>query len=348
MIDIIIPAYNSHETIIRTLASIVMQLNRKELKVTIVNDGGKDYKEIVNQFKPFIDIQELNYGENRGVGYARQYGIDHTNGDFIAFIDSDDTFYEACSLSMLSKVLKDTSAKFVISPFIQIGKEIGQQAPVNANLVWLFGHMYRRSFLQEHNIRFTPTGSNEDVGFNSQCQLIALHEMGEEGGKVFTFPTYEWHYNETSITRRGNNDYEYGICTPGYIYNLHHAYDVAQREGVSMKEIAAAALETVFSCFIYYNVALAKDVPQITIDTIEDLSRDFFYDYYKQIQPYISEDDYKNAYSQSMLSKATHTQGIIFKMTLDDFIELMFSKEKPNLDYNELEKKIQLKIEEED
>lgn len=135
MIDIIIPAYNSHETIIRTLASIVMQLNRKELKVTIVNDGGKDYKEIVNQFKSFIDIQELNYGENRGVGYARQYGIDHTNGDYITFIDSDDTFYEACSLSMLSKILKDSSAKFVISPFIQIGKEVGQQAPVNANLV---------------------------------------------------------------------------------------------------------------------------------------------------------------------------------------------------------------------
>ena len=38
MIDVIIPAYNSHDTIIRTLASIVMQLNRDELKVTIVND----------------------------------------------------------------------------------------------------------------------------------------------------------------------------------------------------------------------------------------------------------------------------------------------------------------------
>lgn len=38
MIDVIIPAYNSHSTIIRTLSSIAMQLNRDELKVTIVND----------------------------------------------------------------------------------------------------------------------------------------------------------------------------------------------------------------------------------------------------------------------------------------------------------------------
>ncbi len=188
------------------------------------------------------------------------------------------------------------------------------------------------------------------VQANKRSNDLVLYCIEELAKKVYEYNQLidRMYKVETSITRRGNNDYEYGICTPGYIYNLHHAYDVAQREGVTMKEIAAAALETVFSCFIYYNVALAKDVPQITIDTIEDLSRDFFYDYYKQIQPYISEDDYKNAYSQSMLSKATHTQGIIFKMTLDDFIELMFSKEKPNLDYNELEKKIQLKIEEED
>ena len=44
MIDVIIPAYNSQDTIIRTLSSIAMQLNRDELKVTIVNDGGKTIK----------------------------------------------------------------------------------------------------------------------------------------------------------------------------------------------------------------------------------------------------------------------------------------------------------------
>ena len=115
MIDVIIPAYNSHETIVKTLASLAMQLNRDELKVTIVNDGGKDYADIVNIFKPLIDIQEIGYEENKGPGYARQYGIDNTHEEFITFIDADDTFYEACSLGLLSKPLKDTSAKFIIS-----------------------------------------------------------------------------------------------------------------------------------------------------------------------------------------------------------------------------------------
>ena len=171
MIDIIIPAYNSQDTIIRTLSSIAMQLNRKELVVTIVNDGGKDYKDIVDMFKPLINIREIGYETNRGPGYARQYGIDNTKQDFITFIDADDTFYEACSLSLLSKPIKDTSTKFVISPFVQIGKN-QEQGMVNANLVWIFGHIYRRSFLQQHNIRFTSTRANEDVGFNSMCNFL--------------------------------------------------------------------------------------------------------------------------------------------------------------------------------
>lgn len=340
MIDVIIPAYNSHDTIIRTLSSIAMQLNRKELKVTIVNDGGKDYKEIVNQFLPFLDIKEIGYETNRGPGYARQYGIDNTKEDFITFIDADDTFYEACSLTLLSKPMKDTSAKFIISPFIQIGKNC-EQAPMQANLVWVFGHIYRRSFLDEHNIRFTPTRSNEDVGFNNMCNLIAQNEMGPDGGKVLHAATYEWHYNEASITRRGKDEYEFGICTPGYIYNLHHAYNVAQREGVPLKNIAPAALETAFSCFIYYNVALAKEVPSETLEAIEELSRKFYYDYYKQIQEFISKDDYKNMYTNSYNSKGAHLQGIIFKQTLEQFIELMFSKPVNEKTYEDIERSVQ-------
>ena len=343
MIDIIIPAYNSQDTIIRTLSSIAMQLNRDEIQVTIVNDGGKDYSKIVKIFSPILNIQEIGYKKNMGPGYARQYGIDHTSNEIIIFIDADDTFYEACSIrNIVTPLQANDKAKFLISPFIQVGKEVGQYGSMNPNLVWVFGHAYKRSFLKAHNIRFTSTRANEDVGFNAMCNLIARHEYGEEGGKILTIPTYEWHYNEASITRRGNAEYEYGICTPGYIYNCHHAYDVARREGVTMKELALSALETAFSCFIYYNVALQQEaLPHETLEAIEELSRKFYYDYYKQIQDYISKDEYKQMYSNAMNSKGNHLQGVIFKMTLDDFIELMFSKPVNETTYEQIEASVQ-------
>lgn len=340
MIDVIIPAYNSQSTIIRTLASITSQLNRDEVTVTIVNDGGKDYKDIVNTFSKFISIKEIGYEENRGPGYARQFGLDNTDGDYITFIDADDTFMDALSLINLAKPLKDTDAKMVVSPFVEISKD-NKYNMIQPNFVWVFGKMYRRTFLNEHNIRFTDSRANEDVGFNKICSLIAPDKI-----VAIREITYMWHYNQVSITRRGQSEYEFGICTPGFIYNLHNAYDVVMKEGANMELVAENMLETAFSCYIYYNIALAKNIPYAK--EIEQLSRKYYLAYYNKCLPFISEEKYKLIYTQSMNSKAVHTMGIIFKITLEDFIKLMFDENKKDdiADYKEIETRILKEINE--
>lgn len=340
MIDVIIPAYNSQNTIIRTLASITSQLNRDEVKVTIVNDGGKNYKDIVDTFSKFISIKEIGYEENRGPGYARQFGLDNTDGDYITFIDADDTFMDALSLINLSKPLKDTDAKMVVSPFVEISKD-NKYNMIQPNFVWVFGKMYRRTFLNEHNIRFTDSRANEDVGFNKICSLIAPDKI-----VAIREITYMWHYNQVSITRRGQSEYEFGICTPGFIYNLHNAYDVVMKEGANMELVAENMLETAFSCYIYYNIALAKNIPYAK--EIEQLSRKYYLAYYNKCLPFISDEKYKLIYTQSMNSKAVHTMGIIFKITLEDFIKLMFDENKKDdiSDYKEIETRILKEINE--
>ena len=340
MIDVIIPAYNAHETIIRTLASIAMQLNRKEVQVTIVNDGGRDYHELVNTFSNILNIKEISYDENRGPGYARQFGLDNTKGDYVTFIDADDTFMDALSLINLSKPLKDTDAKMVVSPFAEVSKD-NQYNVIQPNFVWVFGKMYRRTFLDEHHIQFTDSRANEDVGFNKICSLLAPEKI-----TAINMITYLWHFNQASITRRGQSEYEFGICTPGFIYNLHNAYDVALKEGANMELLAENMLETAFSCYIYYNIALAKDIPYAK--EIEQLSRKYYLAYYNKCLPYISEEKYKIIYTQSYNSKMVHTMGIIFKITLEDFIKLMLDEDKKDdvIDYKETEIRILKEIEE--
>ena len=93
MIDVIIPAYNAHKTIGRTLTSIAMQINRPLLKVYVVNDGSKeDYKDIINNYKDVINITEIRI-KNSGPGAARQVGLEASNSEYVVFIDSDDTLY---------------------------------------------------------------------------------------------------------------------------------------------------------------------------------------------------------------------------------------------------------------
>ena len=51
MIDIIIPAYNAHNTIKKTLISICMQTVKDKINVYIIDDcSNEDYKEIINIF----------------------------------------------------------------------------------------------------------------------------------------------------------------------------------------------------------------------------------------------------------------------------------------------------------
>ena len=298
---------------------------------------------LVNTFLPIIDVKEIGYEENRGPGYARQYGLDNTVEDYVTFIDADDTFMDSLSLINLSRPLKNSEAKMVVSPFVEVTKDHMYNV-IEPNFVWVFGKMYRRSFLNEFHIEFTPTRANEDVGFNKICSLLAPDKI-----VPIQEITYMWHFNQVSITRRGESEYEFGICIPGFIYNLHNAYDVIFRESpttLNMELLAENMLETCFSCYVYYNVALAKDIPYAK--EIEQLSRAYYQAYYEKAKKYISEEKYKFIYSQSLASKGTHTLGIIFKITLDDFIKLMFdpNKKADVIDYISTEKRILKEINE--
>mgnify|MGYP002571129792 FL=1 len=81
MIDIIIPAYNAHKTIGKTLCSIMLQSRRDLVNVYIVNDcSSTDYQEFVKKYQKYFNIGELNIPQNIGPGGARNYGMKHSKG----------------------------------------------------------------------------------------------------------------------------------------------------------------------------------------------------------------------------------------------------------------------------
>ena len=94
LFSIVIPAYNSAKSICTTLNSVCAQtfLN---YEIIVVDDGSSDntYKLVKNwsNKNPFIKLK-LIHQENKGIGGARNTGIKNSSGEFIAFLDSDDTW----------------------------------------------------------------------------------------------------------------------------------------------------------------------------------------------------------------------------------------------------------------
>lgn len=90
MISIIVPVYNSRDTLERCIDSILNQ-TFQYFELIIVDDGSVDDSwSIINQYSE-KDVRIIPLSkENGGVGSARNMGIESAHGEYVCFVDSDD------------------------------------------------------------------------------------------------------------------------------------------------------------------------------------------------------------------------------------------------------------------
>lgn len=93
-VSVIIPYYNRESTIERALNSVVEQ-SYKDYEIILIDDGSSDNShEIVDDFiKKRKEYKIINlYQDNSGPSKARNRGIEEAKGEYIAFLDSDDSW----------------------------------------------------------------------------------------------------------------------------------------------------------------------------------------------------------------------------------------------------------------
>jgi glycosyltransferase involved in cell wall biosynthesis len=95
-ISVIMPCYNAAGTLARSVASALGQ-TYKNIELIIVDDGSTDASRTVLRNLQAEDPRvRVILQENRGAGPARNHGIRRAGGDFIAFLDADDTWAPDC------------------------------------------------------------------------------------------------------------------------------------------------------------------------------------------------------------------------------------------------------------
>ena len=100
-ISIIVPVYNVEQYIKECFGSISTQTYKGEMECIFVDDCGQDnsvtmLNNLIKDYQGLIKFRIIHHDHNKGLSGARNTGILHATGDYLYFIDSDDTITPDC------------------------------------------------------------------------------------------------------------------------------------------------------------------------------------------------------------------------------------------------------------
>lgn len=204
-VTIIIPAYNSEETIKETVESAINQ-SFHNIEIVIVNDGSTDQTERIIQE---IDDKRIRYyyQPNQGVSAARNLGISKSYGKYICFLDSDD-FQKRDFVSRLLNKIRDEHADVCYSGYkifdgLKEKRNFSSFSSEDCLLKYIQGKikfhttsiMIRKNLILDNNIFFTPKMSwGEDAEF--------FYKALSKAKKIAYCPEYLTVYNAADKTNK--------------------------------------------------------------------------------------------------------------------------------------------------
>jgi len=123
LISVIVPIYNTKELYLREALDSIIAQTFENWEAILVNDGSTDeiIEQICAEYAKKDPRFKYVYKDNEGTNLARKTGLEHSRGEFIASLDSDDIFCPQFLEKMFAKI-KGGNNDFVFCNFDGLGK----------------------------------------------------------------------------------------------------------------------------------------------------------------------------------------------------------------------------------
>lgn len=206
-VSIVIPVYNSGEYLIPCLESVLSQ-TLDSVEIVLVDDHGTDgsigrAREFLKTYTGPKSFKFARTAVNSGPGAARNAALEVVSGNFIAFVDSDDTLSaEFCST--LLHLAGETGADLVCCDIL-FGDEVRRNADVSDRkrflrkfVTYSTTYLYGRDLIERNGIRFPESSSAEDTCFLTCC-VLSSRKMSQVHS-----PLYRCRLTSGSVSRRKN------------------------------------------------------------------------------------------------------------------------------------------------
>lgn len=222
LVSVIVPVYNAKRYIHTCIDSILAQTYRN-IEVLLVDDGSTDQSgEICDEYAAREARVKVFHQTNGGVSTARNKGIECSKGQYIAFVDSDDSVETTYLEGLLagSDAITPPLSDFIIGGFVSEEKRLGRRkvhrtqlsdeiysgqkelaeyfnkhfCKLYSTVPW--GKIYKASLMKANDIRFdSRIRLGEDLIFNLEylkhCHSVKLTSCSRYNYTTQNIPSEE-------------------------------------------------------------------------------------------------------------------------------------------------------------
>jgi GT2 family glycosyltransferase len=186
LVSIIMTTMNRKKIIANAINSVINQ-KYDNWELIIVNDGGENIQEIINDFND-SRISYTHLEKNQGKSHANNIGIDNSKGEIIAYLDDDDRWQPNHLDVAINELMRTKNRQFVYTDYVKvdciIDNELQEQFPIKKEVIE--NQTARTFFVKEMNLipNFT---------------MVHKKELFDKVGKYDTTLNY---YEDWDIIRR--------------------------------------------------------------------------------------------------------------------------------------------------
>ena len=190
LISVIVPVYNSENTVLKTAMSVLEQPNSNFIELLLIDDGSTDGSGvIIDNLSDMNNNVKVFHKENGGVSSARNLGMEKAQGKYLAFLDSDDWWsYDFLTDDLIEDLLQPQSSDIYCFSYQKVSpnkkwckpQRVKPGAhtynePALSNVVGQHhsAFLYLRRYIISYGFRYFPTKVWEDVPFSQLCCTFA-------------------------------------------------------------------------------------------------------------------------------------------------------------------------------
>lgn len=230
---VIICGYNI-EDYIETAVNSVLEQDYENYEIILVNDGSQD--KTLEKIKKYESdkVKIVNNVKNKGLGASRNIAVSIATGDYILYLDGDDTMYDCHTLSRINEVVEKDEADVTFFGVQYIGgsnklylsnaENSTKEARLSCDI--FFGvpsKCWKTKFLRENNITFIEDIYYEDMIYSMKSTILSQKlSYGE-------FPIFNYYRNRPGSIMSTPNIKR---CTDMYkmLAYMMELYDITPKE----------------------------------------------------------------------------------------------------------------------